>query len=112
MIIKYNDNTLNLPDGTSHEEACEALKTIFPEVGNAEVTEIEGGLEFSVKAGTKGADSLTVVYGDNTLSMPEPTTTEEAREALKSIFPEVGNAVAERSGDTLTFTVKAGTKGF
>lgn len=111
MLVKYNDNTLNLPEGTTAEEAREALKGIYPEIANAEAVETAEGIEFAVKAGTKGADELKVVYGDNTLTLPAGTTNEEAREALKGIYPEIANADANRDGDTLTFSVQAGTKG-
>lgn len=111
MLVKYNDNTINLPEGTTTEEAREALKGIYPEVANATAVETEEGIEFKVQAGTKGSDELKVVYGENSISLPAGTSDEEAREALKGIYPEIANAQADRDGDTLTFSVQAGTKG-
>ena len=111
MLVRYNDNTINLPEGTSVSDARDALKGIYPEIANADAVETSEGITFEVKAGTKGAGELKVVYGDNSISLPAGTSDADAREALKSIYPEIANADASRDGDTLTFTVKAGTKG-
>lgn len=111
MKVTYNDNALTLPEGTTVEDARNALKAIYPEIANAEAVEVDGGIEFKVQAGKKGSEGLKVVYGDNALNLPAGTTTEDAREALKAIYPEIANASAERDGDTLTFTVQAGKKG-
>lgn len=111
MKVTYNDNTLTLPEGTTVEDARNALKAIYPEIANAEAVETDDGIEFKVQAGKKGSDSLKVVYGDNTLSLPAGTSTEDARDALKAIYPEIANASADLDGDTLTFSVQAGKKG-
>jgi hypothetical protein len=111
MKVTYNDNILTLPAGTQVEDARTALKAIYPEIANAEAVETDGNIEFFVRAGTKGAETLQVIYGDNSLSLPVDTATEDARTALKGIYPEIANATAVREGNVLTFTVQAGTKG-
>lgn len=111
MKVTYNDNSLTLPEGTTTEAAREALVGIYPEIANATAEVTSEGIEFKVQAGKKGSDLLKVVYGDNTISLPIDTTIENAREALKGIYPEIANATAELDGDTLTFTVQAGKKG-
>ena len=110
MKVIYNDNTVNLPEGTTVEEARQALKGIYPEVANATAEEVDGGIRFVVQSGTKGAD-LRVIYGENEINLPEGTTDEEARQALATIHPEVANATSNRDGDTLRFVVQSGTKG-
>lgn len=111
--VTYLDNTLELPEGTTVENARHSLAVLFPEISNAEATQTpDGDINFRVQAGKKGSeDALRVVYGDNVLSLPAQTTDEAARESLKVLYPEIANATAERSGGTLTFRVQAGKKG-
>ena len=55
MKVIYNDNVLNLSEGTTVEEAREALTPIYPELANAEgVTDANGDITFTVVAGKKG----------------------------------------------------------
>lgn len=109
MIIKYASNTINVADGTSLEEVKRGLVAIYPELANATSVEIEGGYEFKVQAGTKGADT-TVVYGDNRFTVPGEDDA-EIKAAVSAIYPELANGSMTRVGSTLTFTVQAGTKG-
>ena len=55
MKVIYNGSVLNLPAGTTIEEARAALVGIYPEIANATATlNAQGQLVFTVKAGTKG----------------------------------------------------------
>lgn len=109
--IKYLDNVIEVPENTTNEQARESLRAIFPEVANATIEEIEGGIEFKVQANTKGSDSVKVIYGDNELTLPAHLTDSEIRDSLKAVFPEIASATAEREGDVVTFRVAANTKG-
>lgn len=111
MKVIYNGSVLNLPAGTTIEEARAALVGIYPEIANATAEIKVDGIEFVVKAGTKGS-GLAVVYNGSTLNLPAGTTVEEARAALVGIYPEIANADATLNAQgQLVFTVKAGTKG-
>lgn len=112
MKVVYNENSINLPEGTSTEDARNALKGIYPEVANATAVETDEGIRFVVQSGTKGAD-LRVLYGDNEISLPEGTSEQDARTALASIYPEVAGATANYNEETNTihFVVQSGTKG-
>lgn len=113
MKVIYNGSVLNLPAGTTVEEARAALVGIYPEIANASAEIRVDGIEFVVKAGTKGVTGgLVVVYNGSTLNLPAGTTVEEARAALVGIYPEIANADATLNAQgQLVFTVKAGTKG-
>ena len=111
MKVVYKENTVNLPDGTSTEEARNILANIYPEVANATAEETSEGLRFVLNAGTKGSDELTVRYGDTEINLPGDTSVDDAREVLSQIHPEIANAQAQESEGTITFTVQSGKKG-
>lgn len=55
--------------------------------------------------------ALTVKYGDTTLNVAEGTSLADIKASMGQIFPELKNAEAVLDGQTVTFKVKAGTKG-
>lgn len=68
MKVYFEGNVINLPEGTTVEEAREALAAIFPNVATASVQESDGEIRFTEQSGTKGADldpneQVKVVYG-------------------------------------------------
>lgn len=110
--VTYNGDTLSLPQGTTVEEAKDTLANFHPEVRNAEgVVDADGNIELRVVSGTKGSDSVLVVYGDTEISFPAGTTPEEARDALSNVHSEVANASYEQDGNTIRFFVESGKKG-
>ena len=52
--IVFNGNQLDVPTGTSVEEAREGLKAIYPEIGDADHSIVDGVLTFTLKANSKG----------------------------------------------------------
>ena len=54
---------------------------------------------------------MKVTYNDNVLVLPEGTSTEDARNSLKTIYPEIANATAVETEDGIEFVVQAGKKG-
>lgn len=111
MKVVYKENLVNLPEGTSVEEARNILSNIYPEVANATAEETDEGLRFVLTAGTKGSDELRVRYGDTEINLPGDTSVEDAREVLSQIHPEVANATAQEDDGVVTFTVQSGKKG-
>jgi ethanolamine ammonia-lyase small subunit len=108
LEVRYNDTSLNVPDGTSTAAIKESMTRIFPELANATATEANGVVTFSVNAGTKG---LEVRYNDTTLNVPDGTSTAAIKESMTRIFPELANATATEANGVVTFAVNAGTKG-
>lgn len=52
---KYLSESIDLPAGTTKEDAIAAMTIIYPEVKNAEVsTDAEGNYVFTVKSSKKG----------------------------------------------------------
>lgn len=109
--VVYGSNTIEVPEGTSIEDIKAGLKSIYPEIANATVSETEDGYKFEVKAGTKGSGEITAVYEQNRFNVSADLSDDEIKAALANIYPEIANATATREGNTLTFEVKAGTKG-
>lgn len=112
LTVVYGDTSLTVPAGTSLASVKESMSRIFPELKNSEAV-LEGqNVTFKVKAGTKGAgETLTVVYGDTSLSVPAGTSLASVKESMSRIFPELKNSEAVLQGSNVTFKVKAGTKG-
>lgn len=109
-VAVYNGTRIDLPAGTTPEQAKEALKQIYPELANASV-ELRGSeFHFVVRAGTKGAGAVAV-YNGTRIDLPAGTTPEQAKEALKQIYPELANASVELRNGEFHFVVRAGTKG-
>lgn len=109
--VQYGGNELNIDDDTLTVEQIKAsMSDIFPELKNA-IAHVEGDIiKFEVKAGTKGA--RVVVYGGNSLNIDDDAlTVAQIQASMSDIFPELKNATANVNGDTITFEVKAGTKG-
>lgn len=52
--VKFNNSTLEVPSGTTVEDAKQALERVFPEVKNANYSIEDGVLEFKVQANEKG----------------------------------------------------------
>lgn len=113
MIVKFNGQEINVPEGTGIEEVKESLKAVYPELANAEALEIEGGYELRVQSNTKGSDEefTQISFNGTTIDVPAGLSVEQARESLKAIYPEVANATPQVSGGVLTFTVQSNTKG-
>lgn len=112
MKVVYKENVVNLPDGTSAEEAKTILSAIYPEVANATAEETDEGLKFVLNAGTKGSDEIRFRYNDTEINLPAGTTADAAREVLSQIHPEIANATADTKEDgTVVFSVQSGKKG-
>jgi phage terminase Nu1 subunit (DNA packaging protein) len=110
LTVVYGETRLAVEEGTSLADVKASMSQIFPELKNAEASLVGQEIHFKVKAGTKGA-GLTVVYGDTTLAVEEGTSLNDVKASMAQIFPELKNAEAVLSGSTITFQVKAGTKG-
>lgn len=111
--VSYNENTVSLPEGTTVDEAKDILARIYPEVSNAEGNvDDEGNIDLKVVSGTKGAD-VRVTFGSTSISLPEGTTEDEAREVLAGVHPEIANATSDFDEDenVIRFKVKSGEKG-
>ena len=111
LTVVYGDTRLAVEAGTSLEDVKASMSQIFPELKNAEVKLSGSEIHFEVKAGTKGADGLTVVYGDTRLAVEAGTSLEDVKASMSQIFPELKNAEVKLSGSEIHFEVKAGTKG-
>mgnify|MGYP005749228613 CR=1 FL=1 len=106
----YNGSRIELPVGTTPEAAKEALKSIYPELANATVTLRGNEFHFEVRSGTKGS-GMAAVYNGSRIELPAGTTAEAAKDALKSIYPELANASVVTRGNEFHFEVRSGTKG-
>lgn len=111
LTVVYGDTSLTVPAGTSLASVKESMSRIFPELKNSEAVLEGSNVTFKVKAGTKGSENLTVSYGDTSLSVPAGTSLASVKESMSRIFPELKNADAVLEGNSITFKVKAGTKG-
>lgn len=114
LTVLYGDTRLEVPGNTDLEQLKKAMAENFPELKNASVSQSGNTIEFTAKAGTKGADnmeSLKVVYGDTQLEVPAGTSIEQLKKAMAENFPELKNADVSTVGNTVTFSAKAGTKG-
>jgi len=109
-VAVYNGTRIDLPAGTTPEDAKAALKQIYPELENASVELRDGEFHFVVRAGTKGAGAVAV-YNGTRIDLPAGTTPEDAKAALKQIYPELENASVELRDGEFHFVVRAGTKG-
>lgn len=54
IAAKYNDVSVDFPEGTSVETIRQTLSLTYPELANAEHTVSAGAVTFKVKSGTKG----------------------------------------------------------
>ena len=109
--VVYGANTLNIEDDSlSVEDIKSSMAEIFPEIKSASAI-VEGAtIKFEVKAGTKGM--RTVTYGANTLNIEDDSlSVEDIKASMAEIFPEIKSAEAVVEGSSITFQVKAGTKG-
>lgn len=111
LTVIYGDTTLEVPAGTDITALKAAMAENFPELKNADVVTSGNEIRFSAKAGTKGADELTVIYGDTTLQVPAGTDITALKAAMAENFPELKNADVVTSGNEIRFSAKAGTKG-
>lgn len=114
MKAIYNDTQVVLPEGTSAEEAKSALARIYPELASATAIVDGDTVRFEVQSGTKGADAgsgIVAVYNDTRVVLPEGTSTQEAKDALARIYPELSSAQAVLRGSEIHFEVQSGTKG-
>lgn len=108
--VRYGETTLEVPAGTTIENAKAALAQFYPEIADAEGFVEGNDIVFKVKAGTKGAQRF-VQYGETRLEIPADSTVANAKAALSQFYPEVADAEGTLEGDTIVFKVKAGTKG-
>lgn len=114
MKAIYNDTQVVLPEGTTVEEAKSALARIYPELASAVARQDGDTVTFEVQSGTKGADAgsgVTAVYNDTRVVLPDGTSTQEAKDALARIYPELASANAVLRGNEIHFEVQSGTKG-
>ncbi|OTO09186.1 hypothetical protein A5882_003516 [Enterococcus sp. 4E1_DIV0656] len=120
-ILKYQGNVIEIPAGVTVENARTLLASTYPEIANAEYTQsmdpVTGDVttEFTVKSGTKGADTVQAVYQNSTIPLPAGTTADQAKTLLALTYPEISNADVNESVvngvRTIAFTAKSGTKG-
>lgn len=52
--VLFNGNQLDVPTGTSVEDARAGLKAIYPEIGDADHSIEDGVLTFTLRANSKG----------------------------------------------------------
>jgi len=111
LKVVYGENTINVAAGTSLAEVKASMARIFPELKSAEPVLRGAEIHFEVKAGTKGSDTLKVVYGENTINVAAGTSLAEVKASMSRIFPELKSAEPVLRGSEIHFEVKAGTKG-
>lgn len=114
LQVIYGDTKINLPEGTALENIKVAMAENFPELENANVAVNGNVIEFTAKAGTKGAtnmENLKVIYGDTKIDLPAGTELTSIKAAMAENFPELENANVQVNGNEIVFTAKAGTKG-
>jgi len=111
LKVVYGENTINVAAGTSLAEVKASMSRIFPELKSAEPVLRGSEIHFEVKAGTKGSDTLKVVYGENTINVAAGTSLAEVKASMARIFPELKSAEPVLRGAEIHFEVKAGTKG-
>ena len=104
----YNNQSFTFPDGTSNDAVKEALKTMFPELGNSTYREVNGAVEFYVVAQNKS--SASAIYNNQTFTFPDGTTVEAMKEALKTMFPELSNSTYRQVSGAVEFYVVAQNK--
>lgn len=112
LKVVYGENSINVAAGTSLAEVKASMSRIFPELKSAEPVLRGSEIHFEVKAGTKGsADTLKVVYGENSINVAAGTSLTEVKASMSRIFPELKSAEPILRGNEIHFEVKAGTKG-
>lgn len=112
VIVNNQKYEINTDAINSLEDIKEAAKEFDPSIANADPV-IEGDtIVFKYRAGTKGAEIKKVVVGSQTYEVQTPNADpKDIHRALIETHPELENAEYVISGDTMTFRLKAGTKG-
>lgn len=111
LTVVYGDTKIEVPSNTDLAALKVAMAENFPELKSASVTQEGSTITFSAKAGTKGSDTLSVVYGDTKIEVPASTDLTALKVAMAENFPELKSATVTQEGNTVTFSAKAGTKG-
>jgi DNA-binding protein YbaB len=117
--VIYGSNKFDIEDASlSAKDIQASMSELFPELKNATYTEdAAGNITFTVKAGTKGmasGPSRKVIYGSNKFDIEDASlSAKDIQASMSELFPELKNAtyVEDTVNNTITFTVKAGTKG-
>ena len=98
----------------SLEEIKQAAVEYDPSLSNADVVVSGDTVSFVKRAGTKGAEQISkVVYQGRTFEVDTDMydNPQDIKDAMAEIYPELSNADYVISGDTMTFVMRAGTKG-
>lgn len=111
LTVIYGDTEIKVPATTDLQDLKVAMAENFPELNTASVTQVGSTVVFSAKAGTKGTDELTVVYGDTEFKVPGTTELSDLKLAMAENFPELNTATVTKVENTVVFSAKAGTKG-
>jgi DNA-binding protein YbaB len=116
--VIYGSNKFDIEDDSlTAKEIQASMSELFPELKNATFVEGDGQIVFTVKAGTKGmanGPSRKVIYGSNKFDIEDASlSASQIQASMSELFPELKNAsfVEDKENNTITFTVKAGTKG-
>lgn len=107
----YGNISYELTNGVTVDTALNALKMMYPELSNAQVTlNNDGDYVVTVATATKGVGN--VVYGAIKVQLQGNQTPEEVKERLTLAYPELENATItiNQDGD-FVLTVATATKG-
>lgn len=111
--VIYGETKLPIGDTDSIHEVKESMSKFYPEVKNFEAyTDEENNVRFKSVAGTKGAGTRYVIYGETKLPIGETDSIREVKESMSKFYPEVKNFEAYTDEDNnVRFKSIAGTKG-
>lgn len=91
------------------DEITAAMRGRFPELGSVTPTVDGETVIFTVRTGSKAAQ-YRVVYSAGGIDNVVTGSVEDITSAMRSRFPELASVAPTVDGETVTFTVRTGSK--
>lgn len=107
--VVYNAGGVNSVVTGTVEEITAAMRGRFPELGTVAPTVDGETVTFSVRTGSKAAQ-YRVIYTSGGIDSVATGSVEEITAAMRSRFPELASVAPTVDGETVTFTVRTGSK--
>lgn len=107
--VVYAAGGINTAITGSVQDITSAMQTRFPELSG--VTPVVSGetITFTVRTGSKAAQ-YRVVYAAGGIDTAITGSVQDITSAMQTRFPELAGVQPSVSGETITFTVRTGSK--
>ena len=107
--VIYNAGGVNSVVTGSVDEITTAMRGRFPDLASV-IPSVEGeNVTFAVRTGSKAAQ-YRVIYSAGGIDNVVTGSVEEITTAMRSRFPELAAVAPAIDGETVTFTVRTGSK--